>query len=183
MQRIMRKTIYSLLLSAPILHPSSLLLADGGTVRSSQQQGNYQIAVLTMPTPLRAGPIDISVLVQNAGTHELVLDGQVGLKLTPRGHAGGSISQLATAEAATNKLFRAAHFKLPESGWWDVDVSIDGPLGEAGTRFEMQVAEPLPAWQAIWPWFAWPALVISLFVVHEIFHKPLMRWTHAAVAR
>ena len=168
MQRIMRKTIYSLLLSAPILHPSSLLLADGGTVRLSQQQGNYQIAVLTMPTPLRAGPIDISVLVQNAGTHELVLDGQVGLKLTPRGHAGGSISQLATAEAATNKLFRAANFELEGAGWWDVDVSIDGPLGNADARVELQVAEPLPAWQAMCPWFGWPVFVICLFGAGEI---------------
>jgi hypothetical protein len=169
MKRNMRQTIYSLLFSAFILHPSWRLLADGGAVRLSREQGNYQIAVLTTPTPLRAGPIDISVLVQKAGTHELVSDGQVALKLTQRGRPGRSISQLATAQAATNKLFRAAHFELRESGWWDVDVSIDGPLGHADARTPLQVAEPLPAWQAIWPWFGWPALVISLFGAGEIF--------------
>ena len=164
----MRQIIYLLLFASFILHPTSLLLADGGAVRLSREQGNYQIAVLTTPTPLRAGPIDISVLVQNAGTHELVLDGQVVLNLTQRGRPGRSVSHLATAEAATNKLFRAAHFELPEPGWWDVDVSIDGPLGNANARVELQVAEPLPAWQAMWPWFGWPVFVICLFGAGEI---------------
>jgi len=164
----MRQIIYLLLFASFILHPTSLLLADGGAVRLSREQGNYQIAVLTTPTPLRAGPIDISVLVQKAGTHELVPDGQVALKLTPRGRPGGSVSQLATAQAATNKLFRAAHFELRESGWWDVDVSIDGPLGNADARVELQVAEPLPAWQAMCPWFGWPVFVICLFGAGEI---------------
>jgi hypothetical protein len=164
----MRPIVFSLLLSSLILQPSSFLLADGGTVRLSEQQGNYQITMLTAPTPLRAGPIDISVLTQKADTHELVLDGQVSIKATRRGHPGSSISQFATAEAATNKLFRAANFELREPGWWDVEVSIDGPLGNVGARVELQVAQPLPTWLSLWPWFGWPTLVIALFGAHEI---------------
>ena len=164
----MRSTVFSLLLSSFILQPSSLLLADGGTVRLSERQGNYQITVLTSPTPLRAGPIDISVLVQNADTHELVLDGQVTIKAIPRGHPAGAMSQVATTEAATNKLFRAAEFELREPGWWDVEVSIDGPLGNEHAQFEMEAAPPLPKWLALWPWFSWPALAIALFGVHQL---------------
>jgi hypothetical protein len=170
----MRSTVSSLLLSSFILHPSSLLLADGGTVRLSERQGNYQITVLTSPTPLRAGPIDVSVLLQNADTHELVSDGQVTIKATRRGHPG-SISRVATAEAATNKLFRAANFDLPKSGWWEAKVSIDGPLGNADIRVEMHAAEPLPAWLTMWPWFGWPALAIFLYGVHEILIKARRR--------
>src|SRR5262245_36391392 len=110
-----------LLLSSLVLQPSSFLLADGGTVRLSQQEGEYQITVLTSPTPLRAGPIDVSVLIQKAGSNELALDGQVAIQATPRNHAGRTISQVATAEAATNKLFRTANFELPEAGTWDVE--------------------------------------------------------------
>jgi len=165
--RTMRSTTCWLLAASFLLYAPGLLWADGGTVRLSEQQGNYQITVMTTPTPLRAGPIDISVLVQKGGTHELVADGQVALKVTRRGHPG-SVSHLATAEAATNKLFRAAHFELREPGWWDVEVTIDGPLGNADARFELQVGEPLPAWQAMWPWFGWPAVVISLFGAGEI---------------
>ena len=165
----MRPIVFSLLLSSLILQPSSFLLADGGTVRLSGQQGNYQITMLTAPTPLRAGPIDISVLTQKADTHELVLDGQVSITATRRGHPSSSVSHFATAEAATNKLFRAANFELREPGWWEVEVSIDdSPLGNADARVELQVAEPLPTWLSLWPWFGWPALVIALFGAHEI---------------
>jgi len=37
---------------------------DAGAVRVSQRHGNRQITVFTDPTPLRAGPVDVSILVQ-----------------------------------------------------------------------------------------------------------------------
>jgi len=166
----MRSTLF-LLLSSFILHPSSFVFADGGTVRLSQREGNYQITVLTAPTPLRAGPIDVSVFVQKAGTTDLVLDGQIAITAIPRDHAGRTISQVATPEAATNKLFQAANFQLPEPGWWNVEVSIEGPLGDARTDFEVEVVEPLPKWLAMWPWFSWPAIVIVLFGFRELVVK------------
>ena len=163
----MRNLICLMLTASMVLHSSSLLWADGGAVRLSQQQGNYQITVLTTPTPLRTGRVDISVLVQNADTGELVLDEQVTIKATRRGHPGSAISQVATAEAATNRLFRGADFEVREAGWWDVEVSINGPLGKEHAQFEMEVAPPLPKWLALWPWFSWPLLVVVLFGVHQ----------------
>src|SRR5262245_40678803 len=145
----MRSTYSWLLLSSFILHPSSFVVADGGTVRLAQRQGNYQITLLTSPTPLRAGPIDLSVMVQNAENSELVTDGQVAIRVTRQGHARAALSRVATSDEATNKLFRAANLVLPERGWWDVEVSIDGPMGDAHTRFAMEAGQPLPKWQAL----------------------------------
>ena len=48
---------------------------DGGTVRLSRCEGDYRISVFTAPTPFRAGPVDISVLVQDAATGEPDLRG------------------------------------------------------------------------------------------------------------
>jgi YtkA-like len=163
----MRNLACLILGTSVALCSSSALWADGGAIRLSQRQGNYQITVLTTPTPLRTGRVDISVLVQKAGTGELVSDEQVAIKATQRGHAGGAISHMATAEAATNKLFRAADFELREAGWWDVEVAIDGPLGNEHARVAMEVAPPLPKWLALWPWFSWPVLVVVLFGVHR----------------
>ena len=171
MNQTMRPLACLILAGSIVLHTSSLLWADGGAVRLSQRHGAYQITVLTTPTPLRTGRVDISVLVQKAGTGELVLDEQVTIKATQRDHPSGAISQVATAEAATNKLFRATDFELREAGWWEVEVSIDGPLGNEHARVEMEVAEPLPKWLAMWPWFSWPALAISLFGVHQLLVK------------
>ena len=52
----------------------------------------------------------------------------------------------ATTEAATNKLFRAAQFELPEPGRWRMQVQIEGLHGLAVIGGEVEAAEPLPRW-------------------------------------
>src|SRR5438094_524539 len=84
--------------------------ADGGMVRLSQRQGGYQITVFTAPTPFRAGPVDVSVLVQDAATGEALPQAQVTVWVAPRGRRGAAVSYAATSEAATNKLLHAALF-------------------------------------------------------------------------
>jgi hypothetical protein len=156
-----------LLVSSFILHPSSFARADGGAVRLREQVGAYQVTVFTSPTPFRAGPVDVSVLVQDAATGECVPEARVTLRLTARG-SGDILEYPATAEAATNKLFHAAVFQLPEPGWWDVKVAVEGPHGPAFLRFGVQADEPLPRWLELWPWFTWPALAVALFGFHQV---------------
>jgi hypothetical protein len=141
--------------------------ADGGSLRLREQANGYQIAVFTSPTPYRAGPVDISVLVQDAVTGECLPDARVVVRLTACG-SEEFLEYPATTETAINKLFRAAEFQLPEPGRWDVVVTVEGPHGPALVRFEIQADEPLPRWLDLWPWFAWPALLVALFGVHRI---------------
>jgi hypothetical protein len=147
--------------------PASRLRADGGAVRLREQAGAYQVTVFTVPTPFRAGLVDVSVLVQDAATGEYVPEARVTVGLTARG-TGDVLEYPATAEAATNKLLRAAVFRLPEPGWWDVDVVVDGPHGPARLRLAVEADEPLPRWLEMWPWFSWPALMVALFGVHRV---------------
>jgi hypothetical protein len=110
--------------------------------------------------------VDYSVLVQDADTGECVPQARVMLRLTAR--KTGAVSESpATVEASTNKLYLAAVFRLPEPDWWDVDISIEGPRGPARLQFGVKVDEALPRWQELWPWFAWPALVVVIFSVHR----------------
>jgi hypothetical protein len=156
-----------LLLSSLIPHPSSLAKADGGAVRLRERAGSYQITVFTSPTPFRAGPVDVSVLVQDDATGECVPEARVTVRLEAPG-TGRVREYPATAEAATNKLFRAAEFRLTEPGWWEVTVAVEGPRGPALVRFGVQADEPLPRWLDLWPWFGWPALAVALFGVHRV---------------
>ena len=41
--------------------------ADGGLLRTRQQAGPFIVSIFTAPEPLRAGPVDVSVLVQSSG--------------------------------------------------------------------------------------------------------------------
>jgi hypothetical protein len=136
-------------------------------VRLRERAGGYQITIFTSPTPFRAGPVDVSVLVQDAATGEYVLEARVTVCLKAP-EAGGVLEYSATTEAATNKLFRSAELRLPEPGWWDVAVAVDGPRGPALVRFGVQADDPLPRWLDLWPWFGWPALVVALFGIHRV---------------
>jgi hypothetical protein len=168
MNRIIRSMIWFSLLSSFLLPPSSLAKADGGAVRVSEQQGSYRVTVFTAPTPVRAGPVDISVLVQDAATGELAPDVPVTVRVARRGSPGAALRRPATREEATNKLYYAASINLAEPGWYSVEVSLDGPRGKAQVRFELEAAEPLPSWLAVWPWVGWPFLVILVFAIHQL---------------
>jgi hypothetical protein len=144
----------------------SLAAADGGAIRLSEQHGNYRITVFTAPTPLRAGAMDLSVLVQDAVTGELASEVQITVKAARRGCPGAALQHSATKDAATNKLYYAAALDLPEPGWYALEVSIAGTMGEAQLRLDVEAADPLPSWLALSPWVGWPALAVLLFSIH-----------------
>lgn len=159
----------------PYLFPlsASLLLAwvagahaDAGLLRVSERQHGVRVTVFTAPTPLRVGAVDVSVLVQDAATGAVV-DSSVIVRAWPRGREREAMRCAATPEAATNKLFRAAVFELPEPGWWDVEVRADGLQEPVTVLFGMEVAGPLPAWHSLAPWVGWPTLVVAGFVAHQ----------------
>jgi hypothetical protein len=170
MNRGTRTILWLWVVSSFLLPPSSFASADGGAVRLRERAGNYQVTVFTSPTPFRAGPVDVSVLVQDAANGECVPDARVTVRLTARGD-GDVLESPATAEAATNKLFHAAVFPLPGPGWWDVEVAVEGPRGPARVRFEVEAAEPPPRWRELWPWFGWPALAVALFGLHRLVRR------------
>ena len=138
----------------------------------------YRIAVFTTPTPLRAGLADISVLVQEAATGEPASGLQVSITVRKYDAehrvliSGGEICHPATTQAATNKLYYAATFDVPEPGWYSVEVSIIGAKGPTNARCDVEAAEPLPPALTMLPWVGWPLLAIALFIIHQL----LVRW-------
>jgi hypothetical protein len=145
--------------------------ADGGVVRWSADQDGVELTVFTSPNPLRAGPMDVSVLVQNAQTGETIADADVQVRLMPHDRTASPVQAVATHADATNKLLQAALVELPASGGWDVEVECTTAT-VAGTQtsvanFSMEAGPPLPRWLAVWPWFTWPLAAILLFGVHR----------------
>lgn len=142
---------------------------DGGAIRFSERRENCLITVFTAPTPLRAGPVDVSVLVQDAVTGEPLAPARVTVRVSKAGQP--ELEYPATQEAATNKLLRAAQFDLPVSGRWEIEVQIEGLHGLAVIRGQLDAAASLPPWRNLWPWIGWPALAIALFGIHQMFAR------------
>jgi hypothetical protein len=134
---------------------------DGGLLRLSQQAGPYRVAVFTDPTPLRAGPIDVSVLVQDAATGQPVLDVPVVVSLT---NAGTRLEVAADHAGATNKLLYAANLELAEAGAWRLEVRV---AAAEPVAVEIEAAGSAPRWRQLWPWFTWPVVPVLLFALLE----------------
>jgi hypothetical protein len=165
---MMRSIALCLLLAVAALEICpAVARGDGGVVRLVEQQGNLRISAFTSPNPLRAGPADVSVLVQNARTGQLVPEAEVWLTLTCRAAPEVALRAAATTEAATNRLLRAALVEIPRAGWWDVNVSCAAEGQATAVRFSMEVAPPLPDWLTVWPWFSWPVWTVIVFGLHR----------------
>jgi hypothetical protein len=95
-----------------------------------------------------------------------VTQARVMVRMTKAGHA--TLENPATIEAATNKLFRAAQFELPEPGRWELRVEVEGLHGPAVIGGEIDAAEPMPQWRELWPLIGCPALAIVLFSIHQM---------------
>jgi len=164
MRPVMLSLIVGLLCLGSRLAPA---WADGGTVRLVERHGNRQISVFTSPNPLRAGPVDISVFVQDLATGAPIDDARTTVTLTASGQAEATIHAVASTEAATNKLLQSALVELPAAGTWNVQVRSTSADNEVLVSFTMTAGPALPRWLSQWVWFSWPAVAVLLFGVHR----------------
>ena len=159
-------TSRKLLLPVVITLAQATAFADGGTVQLRKEAGALVITVFSSPAPLSAGPVDISLLVQNRNGLEPVLDANVSLLL--RADASGTeIQARPTREQAQNKLLYAAPVTLAESGRWQLAITIlrNGERTEATGAIDVASAPEMAA--SYWSYIAFPPLVIVVFVVRE----------------
>src|SRR5882724_4523088 len=114
---------FSLLLPGLLLLAQAVALADGGAVQLRQKTGGFLVTVFTSPTPLAAGPVDVSVLIQTRDELEPVLDANVTLLLREE-DSGIELHERLTREQARNKLLYAAMVYFSRSGKWHMVVKV-----------------------------------------------------------
>jgi len=149
-----------------IILAQAAALADGGTVQLRKEAGAFVITVFTSPAPLSAGPVDISLLLQNRNGLEPVLDATVSLIL--RDPSGAEIRARLTREQAQNKLLYAAPMTFGTSGKSQLDIKILRNGERTGATGTIDVA-PAPEMAAsYWSYIAFPPLMIVAFVVREL---------------
>ena len=154
-----------LLMFVAILAPARLL-ADGGTVQLRKEAGALVITVFTSPSPLSAGPADISLLLQTRNGLEPVLDADVSIRL--RTDASDiEIEARPTRQQAQNKLLYAAPVTLSESGRLALAVTIFRNGERTDATGTIDVAPAPEKALSYWSYIAFPPLMIALFVVRE----------------
>ena len=140
---------------------------DGGLVRLSEEVGPFVVSVFTSPTPLRVGPADISVMVQDRITTQPILDAEVVVTLQPLDQGGSVVSATATRELATNKLLYAALPEIPSPSRWQFQVEVRRGAEVANVSCEVTVAPPASPLLSYWPYLVFPPVAICLFILHQ----------------
>jgi len=154
-----------LLLVAALLSFSSRAQADGGFVELHQEVGPFVVTVFSAPGRLRAGPVDISVMVQDRASGQPVLDGEVFVRLKSPG--GITLVERATRELAQNKLLYAALMNLPETGQWELEVTIKQGKETASISGQVSAAAPTPFLLSYWRSLSLPPIVFTVFALNQ----------------
>lgn len=139
------------------------LFADGGAVLSRQDSGPFVITVFAAPVPLRAGPIDMTVMVQTRDTLQPVLDADVSIRLD----GASPIEAVASRSQAQNKLLYAVTFDLPRPGDWKYTVSVQNAAGQAATSGEFDAGQPGRMQSSASFYLGIPPVLIAIFLLHQ----------------
>lgn len=139
----------------------------GGVVQLKEQAGPFIITVFTEPTPLRAGPTEISVMVQDRDSQRPVLDAEVTLQLEKRGSGDPEIVANATREKATNKLMYATDVELPAPGQWHLQVMVHRGVLSGQITGKLMAARRRSTLVSLSPYLALLPVGFGLFALHR----------------
>jgi hypothetical protein len=145
--------------------------ADGGRVQLHEASGPFVVTVFAAPEPLRAGPIDTSVLVQDRETGRVILDATVNFAFHPNVGTSPRFLTHATHAQAKNKLLQAATVDVPAPGWWIMHVSVCRGREEVVLATKLLVMPSAPRVTAIWPFLFIPPFAIGLFALHQTLRR------------
>jgi hypothetical protein len=144
---------------------SALAYADGGRLRFSKPAGSFTVTLFTTPEPLTAGPADLSVMVQDTASGEIISDGDIQLRLV--GPAGQVLQTAAKSGMAANKLLEAADVNLSGPGTWHLQVSVQQGSRTGVCAAELLVEPGSRKAMIIWIFALMPVVAILLFVLHQ----------------
>ncbi len=141
-------------------------MADGGKVRLSQTVGDsLRVTVFTSPTPVRVGSVDVSILLQDAQTGNVIRDGLIEVQ----GHseiAHGTDLQKASHAQSTNRLLQSANLEIATPGLWRIALQLKSPV-HAELSFPINVEHEAANMSTISMLVILPFVFIGLFLLRE----------------
>lgn len=168
-----------LLVFGIFLSSLGLCFADGGAIIARETINGLDLTVFASPFPLRAGPVDVSVLVQDA-KGKAVLDAAVELGWTTSSPAAPTdwlppCCSMGTALGKTpalrthsqNKLLYGAILPVRSAGPSEISVTVKTAVTEASLAIPAQVSPPRAPALAYWPLFAFPPVAVGMFALHQ----------------
>jgi hypothetical protein len=168
-----------------LMAASSQLHADGGITLGQIERDGVRVTAFAAPVPIRAGPLDLTFLVQEIPSNQPVTDAVITCsvqRLSPPSPnpvrlpawcstiAPGTRIQ-ATRKHSNNKLLAGTFLPLTEAGRWELSLDVV----RAQTRFTAAIPfdaagpqAPLSTW---WPLIA----LVPAAILLDIWRSLLLR--------
>ncbi len=174
----MKKAWIILLLLFP-----GVVFADGGIIVSRQKVDGLDMTVFAAPAPLRAGPVDVSLLVQDEKGNP-VLDATVEMAWSSAASTAPDwmppccsmekAGQKIPADRAhsQNKLFYSAMVPVKSAGTSQILLSVQRGKQLSLFSCDITAGPPQPPLLAYWMWLALPPVAIGGFVLHQRLSVP-----------
>lgn len=123
------------------------------------------MTIFAAPVPLRAGLVDVSVLLQSIDDDRAILDAAVEVTL----RAGERVLERVQGShaAATNKILYAAQVEIPAPGVWALEVRADSGGQPIEARVLLEAAPGLAPASRFWVWLVLPAVAVTVFLLHQ----------------
>jgi hypothetical protein len=137
---------------------------DGGTLLLHQDAGPFTITLFAAPQPLRVGAADLSVMVQDRSSEEVLLD--PAIDLTVAEGASQETVRLARGQAS-NRLLQAATVHFSKAGKWRVTLLVRRGNDAATLSTECTVEPDRSRAMLVWFYVLLPVGIILLFVLHQ----------------
>lgn len=154
-------------------------LADGGAVIARQSLNGLDFTVFASPAPLRAGPLDVSVLMQDEKTGRPVLDAAVTVSWSAVSSsspewmppcctmASPTDAITATRGHSQNKFLYSAIVPVRSAGPSEIVIRAQALGREAVITCDIDAAPPRPPAMAYWPFLALPPVAVAGFALHQ----------------
>ncbi|MCX6972100.1 MAG: hypothetical protein NTV93_18390 [Verrucomicrobia bacterium] len=171
---------YIFVAAAVALHltSASLLKADGGITIGQIEREGMRITVFASPVPVRAGPLDVTFLVQEIPSNQPVADARIVCTVQRLSPPAPSPVRLpawcssiapgtripATMAHSSNKLLSGAFVPLTEPGSWELDLHVTRGPASFTAAVPLDVAAPLEPLSTWWPLIALVPAAVLLYI-------------------
>jgi hypothetical protein len=150
---------------------------DGGAIIARQSVNGLDVTVFASPVPLRAGPVDVSVLVQQGD--KPILDAAVDVAwragstsspdwLPPCCTMDSHAEKIPALRAHSNNRFLySAIVPMKSAGRSELVITVSQSEREVVLSCDIDVRPPTPPVVAFWPWLVLPPVAIAGFALHQ----------------
>jgi hypothetical protein len=147
---------------------------DGGTMLFHQDAGAFTITLFAAAQPLTTGVADLSVMVQDRQSGDVLLDPVVDLTATRE--AGGAAQRaIRLAAGHGNRLLQSASLPLAQPGKWQLIVRVHRGHDDAQVQTDVMVQPNTSRAALVWFYVLLPVAVVLLFLLHQALKQKQMR--------